>query len=394
MAEAMKSIRRLEMRARERHEAALIAHMQAAEEHKLRKDAASKKAKETLTKDVNAAFRLGPEEPKAPKEKRYIVDDATYEKLGEILAGNPNGVLAFRDEIVPLFRLLDREEYASARGFFLASWSGMSGYRFDRISRGATYIPAVCVSLLGTTQPGKIAEYIGRAVQGGEGDDGMIQRFSLTVWPDQTPEWNEPDRYPESEARRSANAAFDLLDKIRPEDVGALIVDEPLPFLNFDGEAQAIFSSWHRELEMALRGEELSPALKGHFAKYKKLVPTLALINHLADGGCGDVPAYALRRAIAFSKYLEAHARRAYAAGTEGETSAAKAIVSRIRDGHLKDSFSARDVKQSNWASLSNADHVENGLTLLVDLGWLQEKTIKTGGRPRTTYFINPSMRM
>jgi hypothetical protein len=27
--------------------------------------------------------------------------------------------------------------------------------------------------------------------------------------------------------------------------------------------------------------------LKGHFAKYRKLVPALALINHLADGGKG-----------------------------------------------------------------------------------------------------------
>ena len=133
--------------------------------------------------------------------------------------------------------------------------------------------------------------------------------------------------------------------------------------------------------------------MRGHFAKYKKIVPALALINHLADGGWGDVREVALERAIAFSKHLEAHARRTYSAGTAGETAAAKALVSRICEGRLSDGFSARDVKQSHWASLSNQEHVEGALDLLVDLGWLQEKTIKTMGRPRTVYLINPKAR-
>ena len=94
-------------------------------------------------------------------------------------------MLAFRDEIVSLLKTLDREEYAAARGFYLAAWNGTEGYTFDRIIRGTQHIEAACVSMLGSSQPGKIAEYIRRAVDGGEGDDGMIQRFGLLVWPDQ-----------------------------------------------------------------------------------------------------------------------------------------------------------------------------------------------------------------
>jgi Protein of unknown function (DUF3987) len=310
MSEALKPIKRLEAQARTNNQAALKAHQYAVEEYKLRKEAVTKKAREALKRDADAATALCLDEPQAPKAKRYIIDDATYEKLGEILADNPNGALAFRDEIVSLLKTLDREEYAPARGFFLTAWGGTSGYQFDRIGRGSTYVAAACVSMLGSSQPGKIAEYIGRAVEGGDGDDSLIQRFGLIVWPDQTPEWREVDRYPDSEARRRANATFDRLHAIRGEDVGAT-PDEPLPFLNFDREAQGLFSTWHCALERSLRDEELPPALRGHVAKYRKLVPALALINHLADGGYGDVQAVALERAISFSKYLEAHARRA-----------------------------------------------------------------------------------
>ena len=58
----------------------------------------------------------------------------------------------------------------------------------------------------------------------------------------------------------------------------------------------------------------MSPALEGHVAKYRKLVPALALINHLADSGDGLVGIEALLKALAFSRYLESHARRVYGA--------------------------------------------------------------------------------
>ncbi len=141
---------------------------------------------------------------------------------------------------------------------------------------------------------------------------------------------------------------------------------------------------------MSLRDEELSPALRGHFAKYKRLVCGLALINHLADGGCGDVRAVALERAISFTRYLEAHARRAYASGSENETAAAKAIIARIRKRFLEDGFSARNVYRMQWSSLTNAEHVKAALDLLVDFGWLQEKAVKTAGRASAAYLINP----
>jgi hypothetical protein len=116
-----------------------------------------------------------------------------------ILADNPNGVPAFRDELVSLLKGLDREEQAAARGFFLTAWNGTASYTFDRIILGKTHIDAACLSLLGSTQPGRLAEYVRRAVSGGAGDDGIIQRFGLLVWPDQKGDWKECDRWPDTD---------------------------------------------------------------------------------------------------------------------------------------------------------------------------------------------------
>ena len=166
-----------------------------------------------------------------------------------------------------------------------------------------------------------------------------------------------------------------------------------IPHLRFDEAAQDVFNGWRQELETRLRSGDLSPAIESHFAKYRKLVPTLALINHLADGGSGAITENAILRALALSEYLETHAMRAYGAGSEIETSAAKAILSRIRKGDLRDGFTGRDVHRPRWANLSDRSHVQAGLDLLVDLDWISAERCDagaSGGRPSITYRVHP----
>ena len=358
--------------------------------HKLELSEAKAAARNAL-KTAGEARPIDIEEPQEPKARRYVVNDTTYEALGEILEDNPNGVLAFRDELVSLLKTLDREENVAGRGFFLTAWNGTTGYTFDRILRGKTHIEAACLSLLGSTQPGRLAEYIRRAVAGGAGDDGLIQRFGLLVWPDQDPEWRESDRYPNSEARAKAWETFELLDKLEPNVIGAERDQfEPLPFLRFDDRAQGVFVEWRGEFERRLRGPEISPALESHLAKYRKLVPALALVNHLADGEAGRVSQTALMRALAFAEYLEKHACRAYGAGVASEATAARAIWGRIRKGDLQDGFAARDIRRKEWSGLTENDQIKAGLELLADFDWITPKTTETVGRPRTVYAINP----
>ncbi|MBB4199531.1 hypothetical protein GGD83_003347 [Rhodoblastus sphagnicola] len=95
-------------------------------------------------------------------------------------------------------------------------------------------------------------------------------------------------------------------------------------------------------------------------------------------------------RALAIAAYAEAHARRCYSAGAMADVAAAKAIVSHIRHGDLKEGFSLRDAMRNDWSHLTDRDQVSAGLDLLVDLDWLAAKTIRTGGRPSTIFSINP----
>jgi len=119
---------------------------------------------------------------------------------------------AFRDELVSLLKALDHEDNAEARGFYLTGWNGDSPYTFDRIMRCMNlHISAVCLSLLGSTQPGRIADYVRHAVRGGSGDDGLIQSFGLLVLPDIGGEWCNVDRFPDSDAKREANRVIDNL---------------------------------------------------------------------------------------------------------------------------------------------------------------------------------------
>lgn len=368
---------------------------------KLRAEAGEKAARKRLEKDPGADASdllsvLSVGEVGIPTMRRYIANDTSPASLGELLRQNQNGLLIHRDELVSLLKGLDREDQAEGRGFYLTGWNGDSPYTFDRIGRGFNlHIEAVCLSLLGGTQPGRLAEYIGHAVRGGAGDDGLIQRFGLLVWPDTGGTWRDVDRWPDSAAKNIAFKVYEYLDNIDPASVEVqqdLDLDgntDGPPYLRLSPAALELFLEWRTDLEIRLRAGELHPALESHFAKYRKLIPGLALIIHLADSGIGPVTKTALLKALAWGEYLETHAKRAYGSILQPEVSAAKAILSRIKKRDLPATFSGRDIQRRGWARLQDRVQIQNALDLLVDYNWLDiEQRNETGGRPTTIYHL------
>ena len=401
MNEALKPLHHLEAEAAKEYEVARQAYEANIDAFKLRKSVLSSLNKEALRESKGKVgvndFDLG-DEPQEPAPVRYRTNDSSYEKLGELLVANPAGIMIERDELVSLLKHLDREEQAVARGFYLSGWSGMQPYTFDRIGRGRHHIDAVCVSVLGNTQPARICEYVRRANADGAGGDGLIQRFGLMVWPDLRGDWENVDRYPDARARETAWSAFERLSRLDTVEALRLGAEkgpfDKLPCLRFDEAAGAEFLSWREGLEKQLRGNELPPALEGHLAKYRKLVPALALINHLADGHNGRVAIESLLRALAFIEYLESHACRIYGAGNTIEVVAGEAILAHIRQDDLVDGFTARDVHRHAWSNLTDREHLQLGLNLLVDLDYLAPEAggNSSYGRPKITYRINPEV--
>lgn len=76
-----------------------------------------------------------------------------------------------------------------------------------------------------------------------------------------------------------------------------------MSYLRFDPAGLGLFKDWRQDLETKLRSGDLHPALESHFAKYRKLVPALALILHLSNGGTGPVGGHSVLQALAWSEY-------------------------------------------------------------------------------------------
>ena len=65
-----------------------------------------------------------PEAPVKPAERRFVANDATVEKLAELLNENPAGLLVWRDELVGLLAGWDRAGREEDRAFYLEGWNG------------------------------------------------------------------------------------------------------------------------------------------------------------------------------------------------------------------------------------------------------------------------------
>lgn len=401
MSAALAPMRRLAARADEAHAAEMESYKAEALAAKLRAEIGEKEARSLIAKamksgaDADVRHLLTTEEADAPTLRRYLCNDPSAAALGELLRQNPNGLAVVRDEVIGLLRSFERDDGAEARAFYLEGADGKNGFTFDRIGRGLNlHVPAVCISLIGCTQPGKIARFIKGAIGGGEGDDGLMQRFRLMVWPDDVGQWRNVDRWPDSAARNHAFAAFEALDTLDPD---AICVErdehESVPFLRFSPEAHEAFLEWRNELETELRGGKLHPAMESHLAKWRKLVPVMALIQHLADGGRGPVTTTPTLRALAWSEYLRSHAERVYASVAQPQMNVARAIARRIQSGDLAGTVRVRDLHRKGWSGLSDRAEIAEGLEVLADFGWLELAHHETGGRLSQVAIINPLAR-
>ena len=401
--EVLKPLKRIEAKKREAYEVQRADWDVSQRLGKLQEAANETKAKAAVKKggetDIAAArelLRSADSDPE-PVAARLIVNDPSVPALGEVMRGNPWGVLLERDEIYGLLKGMDGEGKEPDRAFYLTAYDGDKSYTVDRIGRGLNlHIPRLCLAMIGGIQPGRLSEYVRGAVAGGSADDGLIQRFQLGVWPDSSPEWQNVDRWPDTPARQAANEVFDRLEELPTP------ADEA-PAWRFDEAAQVIFDEWRTELELRLRSDALHPALESHLSKNKKTIPALALLFALIDDpDAGQIHEPELIRALMWADYLEPHAIRIYAAGVQPEAEGAALLLKRIKagaladkDGVILDSFTTRDVYRKGWQGLITPDAVRKAAEYLCEFDWLKREVIgagAAGGRRSEQYRMNPAL--
>jgi Protein of unknown function (DUF3987) len=171
-----------------------------------------------------------------------------------------------------------------------------------------------------------------------------------------------------------------------------------IPAVRFTEEAQEVFDGWRDELEGRLRTAELSPALESHLAKYRSLMPSLALIFQLIEfvDGTAEGGAIGLRPAVqaaAWCEYLETHARRLYSSAENPAMEGARALLDRIRKGDVSDGDSTRSVYRKHWTKLSTPEEVSSACNVLEEFGWLRLEVTKTSGRSTTGLRLHPTLR-
>lgn len=379
-------------------EAARIVDEARKKDFKNRIDSAVKKKSQDALALARQALKgplMGP-----PARKRHVVNDSSVEKLGEILSENSNGVLLFRDELTGFLKALDKPGSEGSRAFYLEAWNGNSRFTYDRIGRGTVDIESACVSILGGIQPGPLKTYLSNAFNEGSGDDGLIQRFQLMVWPDISPDWRNVDRCPETSARNAAWGCVRQLANAQGQDYGAQVdpAQSPIPFLHFASDAQEAFTEWRVKMEPGVRGASESPMMESHLSKYRSLVPSLALLIHLADcagnANLASVSLAALEKALAWARYLESHARRVYetrSAACEPSSS----LLRHIQKGDLASPFTLRDIYRKCWSGLETPETAQAAANLLESLSVLRVRPLQTsesGGRPTITYEVNPKL--
>ena len=223
----------------------------------------------------------------------------------------------------------------------------------------------------------------------------MLQRLQVVVWPDTQAEWRNVDRWPDTEAKRGAFETFSRLASLSASAIGAErdeFDDGGVPFLHFDDEAQEAFDAWRAGLKHTLRKGDNHPAWEAYLAKHRKLIPALALVSHLADGGAGPVPLTAFKRAEMWAEYLKSQAARLYDGLIRPDLSAARALGDHVVAGDLGGEFALRDVYRRCWSGLTSREAARSAAAVLCDHDWLAEAPRMSAGRTATVYLINAKL--
>lgn len=342
-----------------------------------------------LAQDIREIEELAP-----PIARRIITSDSTIEKLAVMLNKYPDGMLLWVDELLSWMRGLDRQDMSGVRQQYLTLWNGQGRLNIDRVSRGETVVERPCLSLFGCATPGGIGDYVAAAIRGGRGDDGLIQRLQILVWPDSPSDYRHVDRWPNSAAR---DQLIEVFERLADLDVDSFAERDKyddgtgIPWLRFDSDGQAIFDRWDAAIQNRIRTGDLPEAFESHLSKYASLVPSIALVLHLAIDGRGPVSGEAAQMAVQWAEYLESHAARLYSIAIAPERRLAKPLLRRLFDWPKDKPIRARDIARKGWSGLDDVETVRKTIELLEDAGWVRSiLTMPESGRPTTQYAVHP----
>ena len=350
-------------------------------------------------------------------EKRRWTSDATTEALMGLFCKNPNGIMQRRDELQGFLAKLDRPNNDGDRAAYLEMWNGNQPFRSDRVSRVGDDVQGMCLTLIGGIQPDVYDKYVEEAISNSEKNDGMIQRFQVTIYPDITEELPYVDRIPDYDAELVALKIIEKLDAMSSDNWGECIssitlsdgssgeaLKQNIPALRFSSDAQEYVTKFLiLTAKQAREMEKSCPAYGSHLGKYGSFFASLALIIHLTRWAAGEpvstkkIDLESTLFALAWVDLCRLHAEKVYARGLSNDVVLARSFAEKIASKQIFDGIQLSQIHQGNWSRLDNAKDVRKAIEYLEGCGWLRvekaDEQWKTKGRPSSPVVrLNPAL--
>jgi Protein of unknown function (DUF3987) len=322
------------------------------------------------------------------------LEDTTIEAAQEVLMGSSSGVLLYQDELSGFFGAMDK--YAGSRGaakdrsFWLQSWSG-GAYGLNRVSRGASIIPNLSISLLGGIQPDVI-----RKIAAECHDDGFLARMlPIVLRPAEV--GKDAPMPPVAETYGELVERLTELAPPQTADPYEKFAGTPI-FLKFDSGAQKLREQLERKhLALAQLFEVVNKKLAAAIGKYDGYFGRLCLIWHCIEhahdeGMPREVTEDTARRVADFvDRFLRPHALAFYCGvlGLADDHDRLTAVAGYIL-AHRLEKVTNRDVQRGDRSMRRlTRRETDEVFEQLEALGWV---TRTPGPRLAAHWIVNPEV--
>ena len=339
--------------------------------------------------ETSPAMPLLAVDPDEPQERRPVISDITPEAAAAVLAGNPQGVLCYNDELAQWLESFDRYT-TGGRPFWLSAFGGRP-HSVTRKGSGSIHVKFCGISVLGSIQPDKIVDLLGGA------NDGLVPRI-LWAWPEKLPPRRPAGRIDMSRLE----TAYTRLDALRwgtDPDGGEEAVVLPLAYAAAD-----LFHAW--EVENAATDGDGGSLYATFAGKMSGAALRLALISELTgwafDGG--DGPRDVSRRSLAASitwieDYAKPMAQRVYGDAAVSEADRNASLLARYIRKQRFATVNVRELRQhphrQSLKPLQAKGAMDAAFEALEEARWLRSDFRRDGSTPgqkRKDYRVNPKV--